>query len=124
MGIGFRPFVLTVIASLPASAAETGLHYKCDGDQPDWTLTISGDDAQFSLSPDTAFRVPQRTNAEGREWPKALTLISERDTAIVILNESTCSSATMTGLPIEAFVLTQKGETPVILRGCCTQGDG
>lgn len=117
--------MVRIIATALVLAATPGLSdtlppLACEGDGPDWTMTLAGDMAKFSLSDAKSFSIPQRSVAENRDWPKALTLIADRETAIVILNETTCSSDFVTNFPIEAFVLTQRAETPVILRGCCT----
>ncbi len=116
--VKLSPACLALIA-LP-SVADTLPPLACEGDTPDWTMMLAGDAAQFSLSEAKEFTIPQRSVAKDRDWPKALTLIAERETAIVILNETQCSSDYITNFPIEAFVLTQQAETPVILRGCCT----
>ena len=93
----------------------------CEGNSPDWQLGIYGDTAQFSFDGGVVdMTIPQRTQAENADFPKALTLLAARDTAIVILNERSCDTDFVTSFPIEANILTQQSETPVILRGCCT----
>ncbi|MEP5760555.1 MAG: hypothetical protein ABJ327_14820 [Litoreibacter sp.] len=87
---------------------------------PDWTLEIDGDAALFTNPDPLDMTIPQRSTAQGREWPQAFTLIGGRDTAIVIMNERTCSTRTTTNYALEVHVLTQDGEEPVILTGCCT----
>jgi len=118
MGVTSRS--LGCIAVLVATAAQAQPPMTCEGGNPDWTLSVTADSAQFSFSEAKSFDIPQRTQANERDWPKALTLITEHETAIVILNEAQCSNETVTDYPIEAFILTQRAQTPVILRGCCT----
>lgn len=91
----------------------------CDGHKPDWQLELQTDQGTLTYRGTTQMTIPQRTQAEGAEFPKALTLIGGRNTAIVILNQRNCSTDIVTGFPFEANILTQKGETPVILAGCC-----
>lgn len=55
-----------------------------------------------------------QTTAEGRDWPRAFTLIGERDTAIVLIEREDCN-----GLPYRAHLFTQRGQTPILLTGCC-----
>ena len=93
--------------------------YSCSGSNPEWTLEITDTTGTFSMA-DVVMDIPQSTTAKDRDWPKAITLFGGRDTAIVILNERVCSTEQITNYPIEANVLTQTGETPVILTGCCT----
>ena len=82
-------------------------------------MEITGDSATFTYVSADVLNIPQRTSAPNRDWPKALTLLGGRDTAIVILHERSCSTTEITNFPIEVNILTQKAETPVILTGCC-----
>ena len=92
----------------------------CEGAAPDWTLTLAGPVAQLTIEQPIDMTVPQSSVAEGADWPRALTLVGDRDTAIVILDEETCSTAQVKDFPIEAHILTQRGTTPILLTGCCT----
>ncbi|MFV2052744.1 hypothetical protein [Aliiroseovarius sp. YM-037] len=92
----------------------------CEGAAPDWTLTLAGPVAQLTIERPIDMTVPQSSVAEGADWPRALTLVGDRDTAIVILDEEMCSTAHAKGFPIEAHILTQRGTTPILLTGCCT----
>ena len=114
MGIIGKSLIL-MLCACPAFAQT----YSCAGSNPDWTLEINGDAAEFSMA-EVPMRIPQISTAKDRNWPKALTLLGGRDTAIVILNERVCSTEEITAYPLEANILTQVGETPVILTGCCT----
>ncbi|MEM9437639.1 MAG: hypothetical protein AAGA15_11405 [Pseudomonadota bacterium] len=58
--------------------------------------------------------IPSIVDAEGDAWPKALTLIGERDTGILLLHDRVCEGGTH-----EAQMLTQRGQTPILLTGCC-----
>ena len=95
--------------------------YSCAGSNPDWSLEITDTSASFSFVQAETLDIPHVSIAKDRDWPKALTLLGGRDTAIVILNTHQCSTEQITNYPIEATILTQKAETPVILTGCCTQ---
>lgn len=88
------------------------LALECSGSDPDWTLSLQDDAATFSfLDRTTDMSIPQRSTPEGLDWPKAMTLIGLRDSAIVILE------APDNGQDIR--VLTQRGETPILLVGRC-----
>lgn len=92
----------------------------CDGHDPDWSLTIAGPVAQMRSDRKTDFTIPQSSVAEGKtEWPRAYTLISDFDTAIVLVNEARCTTD-YGEWPITAHILTQRGQTPILLTGCCT----
>ena len=92
----------------------------CEGNDPDWQLSLNSDTAQFVFRDTIQMTIPQRTQPETAPFPKALTLLGPRETAIVLLNKRLCDTDHVTAFPFEANILTQKGETPVILRGCCT----
>ncbi|MEM9583148.1 MAG: hypothetical protein AAGA08_08535 [Pseudomonadota bacterium] len=105
-----------------ASFADNALPpLSCEGHAPDWTLSLDHDEAQFIFGKTIEMTIPQRTQVRGAEFPKALTLIAQRDTAIVILHQRQCDTEVVTAYPYEVNILTQKGEEPVILRGCCTK---
>lgn len=113
-------FAALACLALPAFAQDALPPLACEGNDPDWQLSLHSG-AQFTYNGATTdMTIPQRTQAENAPFPKALTLLGGRNTAIVILNEHQCDSAYVTAFPIEANILTQKGEVPVILRGCCT----
>lgn len=103
-----------------ASAATDLPPLACEGAAPDWTLTIAGPVARLTIERPLDMTVPQSSVAEGADWPRALTLVGDRDTAIVILDEEACSTAHAKDFPIEAHILTQRGTTPILLTGCCT----
>jgi hypothetical protein len=109
--------VFFTLTTLPSFSQD----YACAGSNPNWTLEITGATASFSFVNADSLDIPHISTAKDRDWPKALTLLGGRDTAIVILNKHLCSTAEITNYPIEANILTQNAETPVILTGCCTQ---
>lgn len=104
-----------LFAFLPIATAAAPLPpLICEGHMPEWSLHITDDTAKFDFQRQSDMTIPQRTTAEGRDWPHALTLISTFDTAIVIIDRQECETAAYT-----AQVLTQRGETPILLTGCC-----
>ena len=114
--MGIRAFsILTILSTLPAQALEADL--ACSGDAFAWRLEITGDSATLSLGTNTRMDVMHEAIAEGQEWPRALTLIGDRDTAIVILEPRTCPGDPDASHTAE--VLTQRGQTPILLTGCC-----
>ena len=89
--------------------------YDCSGDAPDWKLTFDQAQARFLFPTPTEMDVMQTNAAEGRDWPQAFTLIGDRDTAIVLLEQEACAP----DHPIRSHVLTQRGQTRILLTGCC-----
>lgn len=97
------------------ASAENLPPLSCSGSDPAWSLDIGIDTATLDFQRQSDMTIPHQTTAEGRDWPKAMTLISRNDTAIVIIDQETCNGTTHS-----AQVLTQRGETPILLTGCCT----
>ena len=88
----------------------------CVGDSPQWEMDILDNQAFFNfLSRRIIFDIADETLAEGRDWPRALTLLARDDTAIVVLR----SGRGAKGFDID--VLTQRRGLPVLLTGQCTQ---
>ena len=87
---------------------------QCNGDDPDWRLELAGDVARLQFLGWTEMQVPHTAQAEGRDWPRALTLIGPRDSAIALVNRRICDDESY-----EIQLLTQRGQTPVLLTGCC-----
>ncbi len=109
--------LLTLLIALvaPPAGAET---WRCAGDNPGWTLSFDEAQAEFAFPAPTAMDVVQQTAAENRDWPRALTLIGPRDTAIVLVEPRACTANGMNH-PNRVLVLTQRGQTPILLSGCC-----
>jgi hypothetical protein len=106
-----KSFCLALLLAAAPAWADT---YACAGTAPDWTLTLGDETAQFTFGRTLDYDIPQRSSAEGRDWPMAATLIAEFDTAIVVLNPGSCETG-----PIRAHILTQRGQSPIVLTGCC-----
>lgn len=104
-----------------ASAAEAFGRFSCGGTQPDWQLDIGGTDAvlQFEGRTTTFEIQPPVVVAEGQTSPRAVTLLAEADTAIVILRDGLCPLPGQDG-DASVSVLTQRNITPILLSGCCT----
>ena len=114
--MGMWKKVIIICAALPSGALGQALpDLTCQGQSPDWSLDITQDTAQFDFQRKSDMTIPHTATAEGQDWPRALTLISRNDTAIVIIDQRQCD-----GDAFHAQVLTQRGETPVLLTGCCT----
>lgn len=110
----------TIFALATATAALAEPPLSCEGHDPDWFLTLAGPESQLHYDKrKTDFKVPQSNVAEGHDWPRAYTLVSDFDTAIVVVNEASCHLGN-TSWPITAHILTQRGQTPILLTGCCT----
>lgn len=107
--------IASLLILLPLwASAETVPPLSCSGSNPAWSLDIGTDTATFDFQRQSDMTIPHQTAAEGRDWPRAMTLISRNDTAIVIIDAERCGEADYT-----AQVLTQRGETPILLTGCC-----
>ncbi len=109
-------FALMVTITL-ANQLRADQTYVCEGTAPDWQLDLAPDTAQFRLpltTPARHFDIPQHSSAEGHDWPQAFTLIADFDTAIVVLDAAQCGD-----MSLRAHILTQRGETPILLTGCC-----
>lgn len=105
-------FVTMLLLPFPAQA-QNG--FVCDGHTPDWALNIAQDTARFAFAGrDLSFEIPQSSTAEGRDWPRTYTLIADFDTAIVVLDDAQCGDDSY-----RAHVLTQRGQNPILLTGCC-----
>ncbi|MEO0486634.1 MAG: hypothetical protein AAF092_12040 [Pseudomonadota bacterium] len=102
-----------MLLALPVSAQVTAT---CTGLGADagWRLELLDTQAEFFFPAATRMDIPHTAFAEGAEWPRALSLIGDRDTAIVILHDRACPGGTH-----EAQVLTQRGQSPILLHGCC-----
>lgn len=81
----------------------------CQGQDPDWSLSTNGDVADFSFERASELQVMQDDRALNADNTRAMTLVGPRDSAIVVLHEDQKL----------ATVLTQRGQTPVILAGTC-----
>lgn len=99
--------------------AQADTTYVCDGHQPNWRLSLEETEARFSFANrKTRFDIPHFTAAEGREWPRAYSLVSDFDTAIAIVDLGQCKLGNDM-LSHRVQVLTQRGQTPILLTGCC-----
>lgn len=121
--------LLLILVATPLMADETPLPpLLCGGAEPFWNLTLQEGRGAYSTpeEPDAiTYDVRLTTPAEGRIWPRALTLIGPRDTAIVLLNERQCSD-TMSDFdyPYAADLMTQRGTEAILLTGCCRIAPG
>lgn len=86
----------------------------CSGVEPDWSISMENSQAKFDYRGTSEMTIMLDTQAEGADWPRAYTLIGRGDSAIVIVEPNTCETG-----PYTARVLTQRGQTPVLLTGCC-----
>ncbi|WP_342075827.1 hypothetical protein [Yoonia sp. SS1-5] len=109
-----RPLIIAIC--LPVAALADPLPALiCQGTAPDWTLELTDTQARFDFRGLSEMDIPQRAQAQGRDWPWALTLIGPRDSAIAIIDARQCNTTNYA-----AHVLTQQGEVPIMLTGCCS----
>lgn len=108
------PFVLPATLATAQDAI-----YDCEGSSPKWVLTLLDNQAQFLFADRTIdFEIPQITVAEGQDDPLAYTLLSDADTAIVLLEEESCIAPGREASH-EVQILTQRRGLPILLSGCC-----
>lgn len=85
----------------------------CTDQANEWALTINEDVAFFAyLDRTSEMQVMQRSVAENQDWPVAMTVVGPRDSGIVILEGPQDGAYAVR-------VLTQRGETPILLAGQC-----
>lgn len=58
--------------------------------------------------------IMQDDTALGADHTREMTLVGPRDSAIVVTTTAMCENQTL-----QATVLTQRGESPIVLSGCC-----
>ena len=107
-----RTVSVLLLAALPPVASAGG--FECRGEAPDWRLSLDADTATLVFPAPTAMEVMLETRPQGADWPRAFTLVGARDTAIVLVEREACGA-----LPYRARVFTQRGQTPMLLTGCC-----
>ena len=112
----FGPVAALMLATLASSAAAQT--YGCRGVDPSWTLEIRDAGAIFDFGRRFAFEIPLVSTPENRDFPKVYTMIVAFETAIVILDHDACALPGQ-DFPMSADILTQRGETPIVLTGCC-----
>ena len=108
-------FLIAITLTHQAKAQSLDTPLSCFGETPDWSLEITQDNAAFDFRRTSDLTLALTTKAQGVEWPRALTFVGRGDSAIVILEDLACD-----GNELTARVLTQRGETPLLLTGCCT----
>ncbi|MEM1386976.1 MAG: hypothetical protein AAF626_13045 [Pseudomonadota bacterium] len=111
-----RAFLTALIASLATNASAE--IFRCEGDTPSWRLDLTGDNATLQMIERLDLKLTQSTTAEGRDWPRAFTLESKRDTTIALIELGRCRTSRGVG-PLRAHVMTQSGDAPILLTGCC-----
>ena len=111
-----------LLAATPA-LAEPMPPLLCGGVEPLWDLRITGDKATYATPeiPDAlSYDIPHRSVAEGRLWPRALSLIGVRDTAVAVVDQRQCSdTASDIAYPYAVDLLTQRRGEAILLTGCC-----
>jgi len=110
------PFLITIALALPTVVF--GETWRNSGEHPNWPLWFDEAQGEFTFPSPAAMDVVQRNAAENRHWTRALTLICVRDTAIVLV-EPLAFWLEGKDDPTHALGLTQRGQTPILLTGCC-----
>ena len=116
--MGIRRLIIGLFVVPHLAVAEEAV-LSCTGSNPEWTLDYDGSSAQFDFAGRKSdMEVPQKSTALGAEWPRAATLIAPRDSAIILYEPSQCD-----GEDIKMHILTRRGESPILLTGCCSIQD-
>ncbi len=114
MGIA-RLFVC--LALLPQAALADLPQLSCADHDGSWQLELSQVDATFAyLDRNSDMQVMQQSIADGQDWPIAMTVVGPRDSGIVIVEAPQDDT-----YPVR--ILTQRGETPILLAGFCQVTD-
>lgn len=110
-----RVLCLLFISIIPtfASAAD----FLCSGDDPAWDLTMEDETAQFRFQRRSELSLMLTTTAQDSDTPQALTYVGRGDSLIAIIEDGICRYGDG---DYSATILTQRGQTPVMLLGCCT----
>ncbi len=111
-------YTATFFMAANAAMAQTPTAFSCTGVLPAWDLELDENRGVLSTYKPIEMQVMDTTTTQGRDWPLAITLVGEEDTAIIILTPRACTSNAWAG-HYEALVLTQQDNTPVMLLGCC-----
>lgn len=106
---------LTVLAT-SAGAQTSTPDLVCAGTTPQWTLETTAQGASFAFGGTSEFTLQLTTFAQGADWPRAFTYTGRGDSAIVIVEQAQPDGRH----PVR--ILTQRGETPILLLGTCDAG--
>lgn len=121
-----RAAILSLIAVQTAAAEDRPQVLLCGGVEPFWSLELTSEAALYT-DPDTGeidYTIPDERIAEGRHWPRVMTLLAARDTAIAVLRPAACSD-TMSDRSLDWSIdlLTQRRGEAVVYTGCCRAPD-
>lgn len=105
-----RYVLIPILTATCATAQDDNITFTCQGTDPEWELSVSGDAATFDYRRTSDMTLMLTTLPDGQDWPRAYTFIGRGDSAIAIIEG---------GENHPARILTQRGETPVLLTGIC-----
>lgn len=107
-------YILPLLICAPmAHAQDIQSNFTCQGSNPEWELISDSDAATFDYLRTSDLTLALTTFPDGQDWPRAHTFIGRGDSAIVIVEP-----AVENRHPVR--ILTQRGETPLLLIGTCT----
>lgn len=86
----------------------------CSGQDPAWDLTITDTVANLAFERSSELTIMQDDTALNADHTRALTLVGPRDSAILITTTASCGTSFT-----QATLLTQRGQSPLVLTGCC-----
>ncbi|MCW1951340.1 MAG: hypothetical protein KIH44_008230 [Octadecabacter sp.] len=107
-----RSIIFITFLAAPAVAQQVD-DMTCSGQDPDWALEIAANTATLDYVRPSDMTLQLVTTAEGKDWPQAFTFVGRGDTAIVLLENPSDDGQSA------VRVLTQRGETPLLLIGSC-----
>lgn len=107
-------YILPLLICAPmAHAQDVQSNFTCQGSDIEWEFLAFDDIATFDYQRISELTLALTTVPEGQNWPRAYTFIGRGDSAIVIVEPLVENSH-----PVR--ILTQRGETPLLLVGTCT----
>ncbi|MEM7270604.1 MAG: hypothetical protein AAF401_15300 [Pseudomonadota bacterium] len=116
-----RVAIALMLMAFPAMADDRP-HLLCGGNEPFWSLELDIEEATYTApdSPQIDYTMPHVAKAEGRNWPRVLTLLATQDTALAILRPMQCDD-TMSDREYDWTIdlLTQRRGEAIALTGCC-----
>ncbi len=99
--------------------ADVSTVQSCVGVIPNWALELSSGTARLSYQgTDADMTIMQDGTAEGAKTTRAMTLVGRQQSAIAVFKQGACQ-INAEQFPINATILTQLGDVPIILEGCC-----
>jgi hypothetical protein len=109
--MGIRLYIILLCAIPHVGWAQ---NLSCSGQNPTWVLSTNNTTATFTFERKSDMNIMQDDTAIGADHTRAMTLVGPRDSAIVVTTTAACENQ-----GLQATILTQRGQSPIVLTGCC-----